>query len=701
VNDLFVLAAQNNDLFVLAAQNTVVAFVLALCVYGVTRVWRNPPIAHVLWLLVLIKLVAPPVMRVDWSALLPSGSAYDAGRASAELSRTGGQSSPPNPRQFRVTGETARPLGETHSDFVDRPSARAAVPAATTGVFHGDFAEGVRLGWNDGRPILFWLWLGGAVLCALVVARRIVRFERLLRDTLPAPERFERLTVEIAGKLGVRRVPAVRYVDSVEVPLLWCAGRRPTIVVPMRLFRQLDDQQAAMILAHELAHLRRRDHWVRGVELIVSTVYWWNPLVWLIRRQIHQAEDLCCDAWVRWAFPDCAKRYAEVVLQAAESLNSPRAGARLLPASPFLGSRSLKARIEMILHSRFAPSLSARSIVAVALLALIALPSFAQSTKTDERKDPNRPAQAGDQRSRPAPELSNKSKTAAVAAPSSQPAPVADKSVSSEFPYAVRFEQGATRFLKGDKITIVEIRGTANTFTPGNIYWIRGTYTLASHDRAMLAAFTTAMDAANGTGHSLKVQTTTATKGDGTFTLFLPMSCRGWPHISFYPAEGGGDFGGNYFGTGNSVLKHWWGEGHAGTKVGANAQDSSFWPAQADGDPLSQRLWNVLGLRVSQVSPGDARLAASISSDEESWLIHYDGGLQVVNVRPDSPADRGSIQQNDVLVGLDHYATPQMKDVRWTLDKFMADKARPTKMPYHIVRAGKPMNGDLTLAQQR
>ena len=77
-----------------------------------------------------------------------------------------------------------------------------------------------------------------------------------------------------------------------------------------------------MILAHELAHLRRRDHWVRAVELIVSTIYWWNPLVWVIRRQIHQAEDLCCDAWVRWAFPDCTKRYAEVVLKTAESLNA-------------------------------------------------------------------------------------------------------------------------------------------------------------------------------------------------------------------------------------------------------------------------------------------------------------------------------------------------------------------------------------------
>ena len=56
-----------NNLFVFAAHNTVVALVFALFVYGLTHVWRNPPVAHVLWLLVLLKLVAPPVMHVDWS----------------------------------------------------------------------------------------------------------------------------------------------------------------------------------------------------------------------------------------------------------------------------------------------------------------------------------------------------------------------------------------------------------------------------------------------------------------------------------------------------------------------------------------------------------------------------------------------------------------------------------------------------------
>jgi hypothetical protein len=130
---------------------------------------------------------------------------------------------------------------------------------------------------------------------------------------------------------------------------------------------------------------------------------------------------------------------------------------------------------------------------------------------------------------------------------------------SLSFPDIVSIEQGATKFLEGDRITVTEVRGTAGAITPGNIYCIKGTYILASHPQAMLAAFVTAMESAEGKSGTLKVQKMMVNRGEGTFTLVLPMAIRGWPHISFYPAGGGESFGGNYFGTGEFVLKQWWG----------------------------------------------------------------------------------------------------------------------------------------------
>ncbi|HEY2251866.1 MAG TPA: M56 family metallopeptidase [Planctomycetaceae bacterium] len=537
------------NLLSLAMHNTVVALVFALCVYGLTRVWRNPPVAHVLWLLVLLKLVAPPMMRIEWSALRLPDSPYVGNQFIADVPRMEGQNVDALP-----------PL-------ITRPTARTTRDTSTTGETERDYAAGMRLAWSRGEAALLWFWLGGAVCCALVAVKRSLRFEQILRETQPASPRLQRLTREIAGKLGLRRVPDVRHVECVQVPMLWCAGRRPTIVLPMRLTRQLDDQpddrldeqRVTLILAHELAHLRRRDHVVRGIELIISVVYWWNPLVWLIRRQIHEAEDLCCDAWVRWTFPAWTKLYAEVLLETAESLTASQVGARLLPASPLLRSLSLKARIEMILQSRFVPHASTRSMVAVALLALLVLPTFVQTRRTQARAGSNDDATATQDRKPEAPS-------------------------TGDFPHVVKFEQGATRFANDDKITIVEIRGTADTFSQGNIYRITGTYTLASRDRAILLASITVNDLSastmlldlavradhvmpgrkpivapgHATGIELKVQRQTVSRGTGKFTLYLPMSHAGLPHVSFYSVDNGEGFGGNYFGTGDSVLKKWW-----------------------------------------------------------------------------------------------------------------------------------------------
>ena len=188
----------------------------------------------------------------------------------------------------------------------------------------------------------------------------------------------------------------------------------------MRLLSRLDEQSSALILAHELAHLRRRDHLVRVVELIVSTIYWWNPLVGFLRRQIHESEELCCDAWVRSAFPDCAKSYAKILLKTAESLSTSQLGGSLLPATPFLRSLSLKARIEMILESRFAPCVSTRSRFMIALLALFILAPFVfVAPRVTRASSDDGPPSSLDRKP--------------------------EAATTSGFPYKVPFEQGAGR----------------------------------------------------------------------------------------------------------------------------------------------------------------------------------------------------------------------------------------------------------------
>jgi serine protease Do len=108
-----------------------------------------------------------------------------------------------------------------------------------------------------------------------------------------------------------------------------------------------------------------------------------------------------------------------------------------------------------------------------------------------------------------------------------------------------------------------------------------------------------------------------------------------------------------------------------------------------DVDPLAQRLWDLMGIRVLKVPRVHPRLVDS----------KYEGGLQVVSIRSGSPAAISGIKPTDILVGLDRWTTLRMEDVSWVLEHRQTDAPAPVR--FHIVRAKETLFGDMQLAQQQ
>lgn len=479
----------------LATHNSLAALGMAFLVAGIARAWKCPPVAHALWLLVLFRLVAPPILLLNVSGLIPwrLGAAETANDQADITSRITHQKLE-NDRAVDPTEGSKSWISSVNRSVMGFESSRLRIAS-----------------------IVAAIWLTGVVVYVVIAMRRIGGFNAELAGMAPASQRVQRLCGDLSRQLGIAASPDVVMSGSLAVPFAWCVGRRKTIVLPIEICSQVNDVELEMILTHELAHVRRRDHWTRIFEMMVSAIYWWNPTVHLIKRNLHFAEDLCCDAWVRRRFPGSFRQYCELLLTIAESVPGRLRHPGILPANPLFRDTLLTERIKMNLENRSASVPALKFWPAILLATLVATPVIVPWA--EER-------------------------AAAEAATS-----------NSEFPYQIPFEQGATEFEVGDRITITEVRGTAETFAAGNIYWIKGRYTLATKQKAQLATFVTAAAAKDGTSSVWKVQSTIIDKGDGTFTLFLPMSCRGWPHVSFYPERGGESFGGIYFGTGDSVLK--------------------------------------------------------------------------------------------------------------------------------------------------
>ncbi len=365
------------DLLVtIAMHNVIIVTILALLVWGVTRVWKNPPIAHILWLLLLVKLVTPPVVNLElWSrgpVVTRPQLAQDASVSSLR-DQSGASRLPIN-----VPSDTAgnAPQANWTADVVQDIRSSGDV-----GTVYQSFTTSNA--WTVVYPLLIGVWFCGIVIVALMASRWIVQFHRLLAGALPASEPLQSTLKELASRMGLRNCPDLCVVDCSVAPLVWSVGRRAKIVLPKSLLNKLDEDQIAMVLAHELAHLRRCDHWVRILELIVSVVYWWNPLVWWIRRELHAVEEQCCDAWVTWVYPDRIRKYAESLLTAVEFLTTPSNTPEL--ASPFLNAQTLKERIVVILKGRSPRRASGNAVVWLALLSMMVIPTGVLTVGSKDR----------------------------------------------------------------------------------------------------------------------------------------------------------------------------------------------------------------------------------------------------------------------------------------------------------------------------
>ena len=143
----------------------------------------------------------------------------------------------------------------------------------------------------------------GALAVLLLGCVRYARFTRLIASAEPAPTSIRERASTLAGALGLGRVPPLRLVAARIPPMLLPEPSGPVLLLPRDLLHELDPAERDAIVAHELAHVHRRDHWVRLVELAATALFWWYPVAWWARSALRRAEERCCDEWVLRVLP--------------------------------------------------------------------------------------------------------------------------------------------------------------------------------------------------------------------------------------------------------------------------------------------------------------------------------------------------------------------------------------------------------------
>jgi bla regulator protein blaR1 len=239
-------------------------------------------------------------------------------------------------------------------------------------------------------PSVVMIWLIGVALLSSRLLMTWLKTQRLARGAARAAnDEWHRMVMRLAKAMQLRR--AVRLVESaaVEVPAV-IGWLRPVILLPASTLTGLAPRQIEMVLAHELAHIRRHDFFVNLLQAVVETLMFYHPAVWWMSHRVRIERENCCDDLAVAVCGD-AIQYARALAR-LEELRAPEIAMAANGGSLLDRIRRIAgARAESIgLGSRWTAAVAMLSIVAI-IVAVPSLPALAQREeapkKTAEAKE--------------------------------------------------------------------------------------------------------------------------------------------------------------------------------------------------------------------------------------------------------------------------------------------------------------------------
>jgi bla regulator protein blaR1 len=320
----------------------------------------NATTRHAILVIALIGSLALPVLTTAIGftrpATAPAAASSDVARrvsspSRASLSAT--PSTPVNRDAFARSGNVPSPL---------RPHVAVPRPAIVT---------------------IVALWLIGVSFFGVRLVVSLLYLERLKRDALPLPVE-SRTRLERWATIGKGR--NVRLCRSHEIMVPIAVGLFDgMILIPEHLLEELPSEDLDRIVLHELAHLRRQDDWINALERVAEALFFFNPAIrWMI-RQLDLEREVACDDWVLERRND-ALPYAQCLVKLVESIAWPHRP--MAAPGVFVTRRAISVRIERLLaaHRDVRIKVSAAPMVASMAVTLAAFalcayvsPSFASA----------------------------------------------------------------------------------------------------------------------------------------------------------------------------------------------------------------------------------------------------------------------------------------------------------------------------------
>ncbi|MGZ3458211.1 MAG: M56 family metallopeptidase [Archangium sp.] len=171
---------------------------------------------------------------------------------------------------------------------VEPPPAAARAPESAPVLKRSLALLGEHMQW------LVLAWGLGVAASSVRLLSGWLKLRRLVREAEPAPAEWQQALERLSKRLGMTRPVRLLRSAALDVPAA-VGWLRPVVLLPVTALIGLPARQLEMVLAHELAHIRRYDFAVNMVQTLVETLFFYHPAVGWMSRIIRVEREHCCD----------------------------------------------------------------------------------------------------------------------------------------------------------------------------------------------------------------------------------------------------------------------------------------------------------------------------------------------------------------------------------------------------------------------
>jgi beta-lactamase regulating signal transducer with metallopeptidase domain len=341
---------------------------------------RSAHIRYLLWLIVLAKCLAPPLVTIPL-AILPQESLVE-----------------PVPI---LPAELPAATIERVNTAITEPPIPISAPAVKE--------KAVRL------TVHQWLGFGWVVGVAVFAVFGVIKALRtnlwLCRQRKPLPAELQTTIEDLFSGFDLKTLPKIWLLEGISQPFVW-GLLRGSIYLPANFVKVDNAEYRKGVLGHELSHILRFDAAVNLLQVMAQAIFWFHPFVWWANKKIRGEREKCCDEMAIARLGAKVRDYSSAIVNI---LISEQESTRPVPSLAVAGPvKNIEERIKTMLRpgKKFYKRPSLVAVTVALLIGLVTIPTAlvltarGQAQPTAQSVDklaqlPNKPAAASEKPEQP------------------------------------------------------------------------------------------------------------------------------------------------------------------------------------------------------------------------------------------------------------------------------------------------------------